>query len=150
VDWRGQGHGAGEHRKVDVDARSVALGIITHGGLILLGRRADGNPLWTFPGGKIEPGESPEEAAVREALEETGLRVRAAGVIGSRIHPRTGVRIVYVAAVLVSKASVRIGEELTDPTALADGELTEIRWVSPTGADELMGGMFEPVRQFLR
>jgi hypothetical protein len=30
-------------------------------------------------------------------LEETGLRVRATGVIASRVHPRTGVRIVYVA-----------------------------------------------------
>jgi 8-oxo-dGTP diphosphatase len=32
-----------------------------------------GAGLGPFPGGKIEPGESPEEAAVRETLEETGL-----------------------------------------------------------------------------
>lgn len=31
---------------------------------------------WTVPGGKVEPGESPAQAAVREAFEETGLRVR--------------------------------------------------------------------------
>lgn len=39
-----------------------------------------------------------EEAAVREAIEETGLRVGSAGVIGGRVHPRTGVWIVYVGA----------------------------------------------------
>jgi 8-oxo-dGTP pyrophosphatase MutT (NUDIX family) len=30
---------------------------------------------WSFPGGAIEPGETPEEAAVRETLEETGYHV---------------------------------------------------------------------------
>ncbi|SDB79996.1 acetyl-CoA carboxylase carboxyl transferase subunit beta [Raineyella antarctica] len=31
---------------------------------------------WTVPGGRLEPGESPDRAAVREAFEETGLHVR--------------------------------------------------------------------------
>jgi acetyl-CoA carboxylase carboxyl transferase subunit beta len=31
---------------------------------------------WTLPAGRVEPGESPAQAAVREAFEETGLRVR--------------------------------------------------------------------------
>ena len=82
----------------------VAVAIVTSGSDVLVGRRRDGDPPWTFPGGKIEPGEVPENAAVRETLEETGLQVRATGVIGSRVHPRTGVRIVYVAAVLVYEA----------------------------------------------
>jgi 8-oxo-dGTP pyrophosphatase MutT (NUDIX family) len=76
----------------------VAAAVITSRLDVLVGRCRDGNPPWVFPAGKIEPGESPEEAAVREALEETGLRVGAAGVIGGRVHPRTGVWIVYVGA----------------------------------------------------
>ncbi len=33
-------------------------------------------PTWAVPGGSIEPGETPEQAALREAKEETGLNVR--------------------------------------------------------------------------
>jgi 8-oxo-dGTP pyrophosphatase MutT (NUDIX family) len=40
-----------------------------------------------FPGGKIESGESPEQAATRECLEETGLEVRVEHEIGRRNHP---------------------------------------------------------------
>ncbi|SHE30079.1 mutator mutT protein [Thermomonas hydrothermalis] len=46
-------------------------------GRILLTRRTQGRDLaglWEFPGGKIEPGESPESALVRELQEELGIR----------------------------------------------------------------------------
>ena len=52
----------------------VAAAVVTSGLGVLVGRRRDGNPPWMFPGGKIEPGESPEDAAVREALERPGSR----------------------------------------------------------------------------
>jgi 8-oxo-dGTP diphosphatase len=41
---------------------------------LLLVKRRD-VPVWVLPGGGIDPGETPEEAAIREVLEETGLRV---------------------------------------------------------------------------
>jgi len=78
---------------------------------VLVGKRRDGNPPWTFSGGKIEPGESPEDAAVHETLDETGLRVRVTGVIGSRVHPRTGVPIVYVASVPADDADAAAGRQ---------------------------------------
>jgi len=42
---------------------------------VLLVKRRD-VPVWVLPGGGIDPGESPEEAAVREVQEESGLEVR--------------------------------------------------------------------------
>jgi 8-oxo-dGTP pyrophosphatase MutT (NUDIX family) len=42
---------------------------------VLLIKRRD-IPVWALPGGGIGPGETPEQAAVREALEETGLQVK--------------------------------------------------------------------------
>jgi 8-oxo-dGTP diphosphatase len=57
----------------------VTCAIIERDGLILAAQRsADMNmPLkWEFPGGKIDPGESPEECLRRELIEEMGIHVR--------------------------------------------------------------------------
>jgi len=56
----------------------IAIAVVEHEGSFLIGRRPASAALaglWEFPGGKIEPGESPEAAAVRECLEESGLLV---------------------------------------------------------------------------
>ena len=62
-----------------VDA-TVAVGAIVRDsrGRVLLVRRArpPSVGIWTLPGGKVEPGESPARAIVREVKEETGLDVR--------------------------------------------------------------------------
>jgi mutator protein MutT len=60
----------------------IAIAIIAHPveeSILIAKRKADAHlpDLWEFPGGKCLPGESPREAVVREALEETGLEVEA-------------------------------------------------------------------------
>lgn len=55
------------------DVRKVASVAVLKDGQILFGRRND-NGKWTLPGGHLNPGESPEKGAVRELLEETGLK----------------------------------------------------------------------------
>jgi len=47
-------------------------GLLLRGNQVLLQRRKD-NGLWGIPGGSLEPGESLEEAAIRETYEEVGL-----------------------------------------------------------------------------
>jgi 8-oxo-dGTP diphosphatase len=64
--------------------RFVAAALIVRGGEVLIGQRRQDQPmalLWEFPGGKIESGESPEEALARELDEELGIRA----TIGQRI-----------------------------------------------------------------
>jgi mutator protein MutT len=56
-------------------------------GRILLVRRSDGENLWSFPGGAIEPGEPAGRAVVREVLEETGLKVEPEELIGVYTDP---------------------------------------------------------------
>jgi 8-oxo-dGTP diphosphatase len=58
----------------------IAIAVVEQDDCFLIGQRPLGVPLaglWEFPGGKIEEGETPEAAAVRECLEETGLNVEA-------------------------------------------------------------------------
>jgi 8-oxo-dGTP diphosphatase len=68
----------------------VALTFIQEGGKILLVRQAYGERYWSLPGGKMELGESIDEAAVREVREETGLEVRVTRVIGLYSKPAEG------------------------------------------------------------
>jgi 8-oxo-dGTP diphosphatase len=58
----------------------VAIAVVENRGRFLVGTRRDDQALAgfsEFPGGRVEAGETPQVAAVRECLEETGLVVRA-------------------------------------------------------------------------
>ena len=75
-------------------------------GRILLVRRSDDGQ-WCLPCGWVEPNESPEDAAVREAREETGLEVKSGDLVGVFTRkpgmgygPHTAVAIIYLCEVL--------------------------------------------------
>lgn len=60
-----------------------AGGVIIENGktLLIRMRNLQGELVWTFPKGHIEPGETPEAAALREVLEETGCSCRITGAL---------------------------------------------------------------------
>jgi len=56
----------------------VAVALIDVDGRVLIAKRPEGKKLaglWEFPGGKVEPGERPEAALIRELREELGIEV---------------------------------------------------------------------------
>ncbi|MDH5822396.1 Nudix family hydrolase [Luteimonas sp. RD2P54] len=76
----------------------VAAVIADPGGRILLTRRTEGRDLaglWEFPGGKREPGESPEQALVRELREELGIEaeVGAELIVVPHAYPHKRLRL---------------------------------------------------------
>jgi 8-oxo-dGTP diphosphatase len=117
---------------------SVAAAIITSEKGILVARRVDRIPPWTFPATEIGPDESPAAAAARAVRKETGLTASTEHVIGRRIHPKTGRLMIYLAATT----------EGTD-AQVGDADLAEVRWIDLAEADQLMPDMFPAVRQHL-
>lgn len=68
-----------EHDKPNKERPKVGVGvIIINDGKVLLGKRksSHGSGSWSFPGGHLEFGEEPEDCAVRETLEETGVTLK--------------------------------------------------------------------------
>jgi len=106
---------------------SVSVLLVGAGGRLLLVRHAGHADGWAILGGAVDPGESPAEAAVREAREEIGAGVRLArlvDVLGGPDYEVTypnGDRVAYVTAVY--EAAIIDG----DP-APSDGELSEVGW----------------------
>jgi 8-oxo-dGTP pyrophosphatase MutT (NUDIX family) len=104
---------------------------------------------WMQPGGHIEPGETPEEAAVRECTEETGLPVA---------HPVDGPILIHVDVHEASKGHTHLDvrylvfapDEDPDPP---EGESQEVRWFSwdeaQSTADESMQGALRLARSLV-
>ncbi len=89
-------------------------------GKILLGRR-DIEPrrgFWVFPGGFMDVGETAEEAAIRETMEETCLEVRNLDLLGVFTRVQPGVVVIVYEAEAVGEA--KVGEETS-----------EIGWFAP-------------------
>ena len=81
----------------NAQALRVAIAIVLHDDQVLLVQRRNkaAGIAWQFPAGIVKPGENAEEVAVRETLAETGVHCTAAGHIGGRLHPVTGVLCDY-------------------------------------------------------
>jgi 8-oxo-dGTP diphosphatase len=99
------------------------------GRLLLIKRGHEpGAGLWSLPGGRIEPGETDQQAVTREVMEETGLTVESRRLLGRVELPGPDGAVIDVKDYL----AVVTGGELA-----AGDDAADARWVAATELDRL-------------
>ncbi|MDO4493733.1 MAG: (deoxy)nucleoside triphosphate pyrophosphohydrolase [Clostridia bacterium] len=101
----------------------VVAALIANGDRFLICRRPENKSralLWEFPGGKIEPGETPEAALERECMEELGIRTKVHSLYAEAVHDYPDISI----RLLLYRTEILSGT----PVAL---EHAELRWIAP-------------------
>lgn len=120
----------------------VVAAVVWDGPLLLMTQRPPGGPLglqWEFPGGKLEPGESPEAALEREIHEELGVRGAAHETLATHAHD-------YVHGVRVEITFVRCTLESRE--FQPSHAVFASRWTLP--AEVQVNDVLEGDRDFLR
>jgi 8-oxo-dGTP pyrophosphatase MutT (NUDIX family) len=95
-------------------ATSIKGVLLVEGGVVLVKNPRDE---WELPGGRIEPGESPETTLAREFEEELSVRVRVDASIDSYVFevvPTRHVRIITYGCTLAGPFAPRISDEHTE------------------------------------
>jgi 8-oxo-dGTP diphosphatase len=104
-------------------------GLIRRQGKVLVGQRPEGASLagtWEFPGGKIELGESPEEALARELQEELGVAAEIGPLkfVATHTYGKTGILFMFY-DVKFWKGQIKTQQHL------------DLRWVTPKELEKL-------------
>ena len=125
-----------KHDKNFLALKEKAYGgvIINDQGKILLRKPSNhfDDYIWTFPKGRQQTDETPEEAALREVLEETGIKAEIKDRLPGVYQGGTTETIFFLMT-------------LIEDTGKFDGETQSIRWVNPEEAKVLISETTNPI-----
>jgi 8-oxo-dGTP diphosphatase len=123
----------------------AACALVDWDGAMLIAKRPEGRPLaglWEFPGGKVEAGEEPEEALIRELHEELGI-----GIAKSDLQPLTFASHAYPDFHLLMP--IYLCRRWQGSVAAQEGQ--ELAWVAPGALHRYdMPPADEPLKTALR
>jgi 8-oxo-dGTP diphosphatase len=124
------------------------MAVVVQDDLALMTHRRYSEPAfqWNFVSGEVEPGETPEEAAIREVREEVGLEVAIERRLGNRIQPVSKRHMHYFICKVVGGDVDLVDHE----------ENTEVAWCTLDEVYEhfeelaqIPGGMYPPLFEYL-
>lgn len=108
--------------------KRIAAALIWKCGKVLAGLRPEQGSLggyWEFPGGKLEPGETPEQCVVRECREELSVEIRLTGLFGRVFYEYDEPFELYFFNAELAGGKIKRNSH------------TELRWVSPGDLEKL-------------
>jgi 8-oxo-dGTP diphosphatase len=135
--------------RVQLEVGQVQVGVgavLMEHGRVLVMRRAGGHGAgtWGVPGGHQEFGETPEDAAVREVAEETGLVVAPSARLGFTDDPMPEIGRHYVTLFI---ACTRLGGR---PRLMEPDKATELAWMTPGELFDRRDELFAPLARCLK
>ncbi len=108
--------------------------ILNQAGQVLLTKRND-NGLWCLPGGMMNPGESVEEACLREVCEETGLRVHLKRLVGVYSDPNQ--LVIYDDGSRFQFVAIHFEAEVIEGVPGLSNETIDVGWFWPDDLERL-------------
>lgn len=143
--WPGHSESMGRQR---IESSFFVFVIVEHEGHVLLIRERKHGQLWYAPAGGLEPGETIQQAAIRETMEEAGVRIEPLSLlhIEQQWFPRTsgveaasGSSATSLAALSSWWRFVMLARPIGDltPKSVADEHSLEARWVRPSDIPSL-------------
>jgi 8-oxo-dGTP pyrophosphatase MutT (NUDIX family) len=118
---------------------TVSAVVERDGRFLIVEERSSGTVVMNHPGGHIETGESPEQAVVREALEETGCVITVGGLLGVYLWIQPQTRQQYLCIAYVGKFLSH------DDSRVLDDGVYGVHWLSPADLQRRMQKLCSPV-----
>lgn len=123
-------------------ALRVSIAIVQKGSEVLFLRRRqrEGRLHWQFPAGIVKPRSDPEETAITEVANETGVSCRIVSNIGERVHPDTGVHSIYYHCIYLHGRARNKDQN----------ENAEVRWIKASDVSNYVtSNLFTKVQELL-